>query len=188
MRVFMAYLPGAVEDLALSRLRSNLLVLRPDLEIESSATLARDPAQVRVTPETCEVMLALIDPAWGGVMASATRERGATEAEIITALNRIVPVIPVLLEGAVLPSPVALPAALQGLVLRESVEIHAATLAADLQRLLPLLPAGTATAAGGLAPGAPPPPGGARWLWPLLGLGILAILGTAGLVLLKSRI
>ena len=184
MRLFLNYRPGAVEDLALGRIRSLLLTLRPDLEIESSATLERDPARVRITPQTCDVMLVLIDRDWGRAMTDPRSRPVAVESEISAALNRIIPVIPLVLEGAQMPSPVDLPGPLQGLALREAMDMRSETLAIGLTRLLPLLPAARSGAQPQTDPSAPR----RSPLHLLLALGGLVIVAAIGLLVLQSRL
>lgn len=124
----------------------------------------------------CEVMLALIGRGW----LDARDESGArrldqpgdfVRLEIATALERKIPVTPVLLKEARAPQDEHLPADLKGLAFRNGFPIRHETWESNVQELVRRL---------GLAPPTPAP--AARSRRPvLLGLGAAVLAGAAGL-------
>jgi hypothetical protein len=89
----------------------------------------------------CDVLLALIGPNWLDV----TDERGGrrldnptdpVRIEISSALERDIPVIPILLNGAEIPGASQLPADLQELSLRNGLEIRHASFHGDMDKLI----------------------------------------------------
>jgi TIR domain len=106
---------------------------------------------------TCEVLLAVIGPRW----LTATDEDGQrrledpddiVRLEVAAALERDIRVIPILVEGAVMPRRQQLPEALVGLARRNALSVRHESFRADADRLLaaiePIL----------RPPAAPPPP------------------------------
>ena len=89
--------------------------------ISSTASSARS--------RSCKVLIAVIGPRWATVTDEAGQRRldnagDYTRLEIATALKRSdVRVIPVLVEGAIMPGPEALPADLQALARRNAIEL-----------------------------------------------------------------
>lgn len=90
---------------------------------------------------TCKVLLVIIGPSW----LSSTDERGTrlidlpndyVAAEIQAALERNVRVIPVLVDGARMPSESDLPSRLRPLVWRQAVELSHARFTADSEVLV----------------------------------------------------
>ena len=79
--------------------------------------------------KSCKVLTAVIGPRWATVTDEAGQRRldnagDYTRLEIATALKRSdVRVIPVLVEGAIMPGPEALPADLQALARRNAIEL-----------------------------------------------------------------
>jgi hypothetical protein len=94
----------------------------------------------------CGVLLAIVGPAWVSV-ADATGQRRIDNPsdfvalEIGSALKREVPVIPVLVHGAHMPSHDQLPASLEGFSYRNSVELTHARWNSDVQLLVEALAA-----------------------------------------------
>lgn len=93
----------------------------------------------------CSVMLVLIGPQW---LDMPDRKRGGrrldqpddwTRQEIATALQRDVRVVPVLLEGAMLPDAAELPTDIRSLVGRQAMELSDVRWRGDLQRLVDAL-------------------------------------------------
>ena len=93
----------------------------------------------------CSVMLVLIGPQW---LDMPDRKRGGRRLdqaddwirqEIATALKRDVRVVPVLLEGALLPDAAELPADIRSLVGRQAMELSDVRWRGDLQRLIDAL-------------------------------------------------
>ncbi|MGC3992928.1 MAG: toll/interleukin-1 receptor domain-containing protein [Propionicimonas sp.] len=89
----------------------------------------------------CDVLLAFIGERWATVTDADGRRRiddpeDWVAAEITTALARNVPVIPVLVDGAVLPAAEALPESLRPLVSRQSTPLRFESFTADLAHLV----------------------------------------------------
>jgi hypothetical protein len=89
----------------------------------------------------CDVLLALIGPRW----IDARDENGSrrldsasdfVRIEIATALKRDIPVIPILLDGATIPSVQDLPRGLEGLVRRNGLDVRHASFHIDMDRLI----------------------------------------------------
>jgi TIR domain-containing protein/WD40 domain-containing protein len=89
---------------------------------------------------SCEVLLAVIGPRW----VTATDEDGRrldvpgdiVHMEIAAALERDVHVIPILVEGAVMPRPQELPEGLTGLARRNALSVRHESFRSDTDRLL----------------------------------------------------
>src|SRR5262245_17340226 len=66
--------------------------------------------------ESCDVLLAVVGPRWAGLSAEGARIKDAADpvrVEVESALQRGLPVIPVLVDGARMPAASELPEALQ---------------------------------------------------------------------------
>ena len=90
---------------------------------------------------TCNALLAVIGEDWLDVRDKNGRRRldnpsDSVRVEIGTALQRGIPVIPILLEGTVIPSADQLPEDLQELSLRNGINVHHASFQADMDRLI----------------------------------------------------
>ncbi|MBK8459165.1 MAG: TIR domain-containing protein, partial [Micropruina sp.] len=138
----------------------------------------------------CNVLLALIGPQWLTVQDPTGRRRiddpdDFVRLEIAAALSRGIRVVPILIDGAPMPSPQELPADLAALTRRQAVSIDPVSFSTD--RLF-------ATLAETLKPPAPPPlppkprpakpigePGNPQRTGILLGAGAVALLLIAGL-------
>jgi hypothetical protein len=88
----------------------------------------------------CDALLAVIGKHWVSSADSENRRRlddpqDFVRIEIEAALNRGVPVIPVLVDGAAMPHPEDLPDSLKKLVRRQAVEISHARFDSDAERL-----------------------------------------------------
>lgn len=94
----------------------------------------------------CGVLLAIVGPTWVTI-ANATGERRLDDPndfvalEIASALKREVPVIPVLVHNAQMPSPGQLPASLESFSYRNSVELTHARWNSDVKLLIEALKA-----------------------------------------------
>jgi hypothetical protein len=137
---------------------------------------------------SCDVLLALIGKEW----LTATDERGRrrlddpddfVRLEVEAALAREVRVIPILVDGAKMPTAEQLPASLAKLVRRQALELSPARFDSDLGRLLKVLEATLAeTRAGPATPGPAPAPAGpqrkrgSRRAWVLAGTGAALVL------------
>ncbi|MGZ8211470.1 MAG: TIR domain-containing protein [Burkholderiales bacterium] len=143
--------------------------------------LGRDFREVvRERIETCDLVLALIGEEWLTAANSAGKRRlddpnDFVRLEIASALKRDIPVIPVLVQGAPMPTPEQLPEEIRDFAYRNGFELSHTRWESDVQEMIKRLkladapkPAATATAdvptaklpAG--ASVAPPPPQGAR--------------------------
>lgn len=90
--------------------------------------------------ERCDVLLALVGPRWLSVERDGRRrldfEDDWVRAEIRRAVERRIPVVPVLLEGMALPGPEALPPDLVDLLAHQSAEITEQRWNEDVRRLI----------------------------------------------------
>ena len=90
--------------------------------------------------ENCRVMLALIGPDWmGGNAATGRRlddENDFVRVELRTALARAIRVVPVLINGAVMPRSDELPDDLRSLVRRHALELDLRRFDGDIGRLV----------------------------------------------------
>jgi hypothetical protein len=92
----------------------------------------------------CGVLLSIIGPTWAGITSADGKRRiedpnDFVALEIASALKREVPVIPVLVHGAHMPTPDQLPDSLKDLSYRNSVEISHARWNSDVQLLIQAL-------------------------------------------------
>jgi TIR domain len=90
---------------------------------------------------TCEVLLAVIGPRWLTVTDEDGRRRlddpdDFVRLEIAAALERDIRVIPILVEGAVMPRRQQLPEALAGLARRNALSLRHESFGSDADRLL----------------------------------------------------
>jgi len=140
---------------------------------------------------SCVVMLVLIGRNWLDIRAAdGTRRlddaKDWIRQEIVSALQRDIRVVPVLVDGAALPDEKDLPADLQPLVRRQALELDDSRWKGDLQRLVTMLsklpglqPLPSPSLPGPAAVPAPAPtPGSSRkkwWLWG--GVAALVVIG-----------
>lgn len=124
---------------------------------------------VRRAVGSCDVLLAFIGDHWTDAVDASGHRRLDDPAdwvaeEIRTALTRDVRVIPVLVDGAVLPDPELLPASLRPLTTRQALPLRHSSFSADAARLITAAQAAAtahpeeATAYGPRWEAAPPPP------------------------------
>jgi hypothetical protein len=109
----------------------------------------------------CDVLLALIGPRWTTIEDAGGRRRlddpqDFVVLELRAALNRGIPVIPVLVDGAQMPQATELPAGLEQFTLHNAIRLDAETFRRDVAWLLTelrkILPAAAADATGGSRP------------------------------------
>lgn len=98
-------------------------------------------AVLRSQIESCDVFLAIIGRGWAGAADAHGHKRLGSESdfvrkEIRAALARGIPVIPVLVEGAPLPTELELPADLLPLRRRMAVEVRSREFRQDAERLV----------------------------------------------------
>lgn len=126
-----------------------------------------------------DVQFVVIGPDWlarGPDGRSRLSETGDyVRLEVVRALDRDVPVVPVLVGGASLPAPDALPAALRPLLRRQAVRLHDETWHNDVDDLF------DAFSAEAHAPDAR----SRRRRWPLVALGFTAILVALTILLVQ---
>src|SRR5687767_3853363 len=94
--------------------------------------------------ESCDVMLAIIGPGWQGINAANNSSRinnpnDWVRLEISTALKRNIRVVPVLVDGAELPTTEQLPEDLQPLLRRQAYEISNKRWRYDTEELIRFL-------------------------------------------------
>ncbi len=97
-------------------------------------------AKLTAMGRSCKVLLALIGPRWLGASDAQGQSRleqpsDFVRQEIALALERRIPVIPVLLGGATMPSATELPEALRDLSRCNAMAVTDANYAGDLERL-----------------------------------------------------
>jgi hypothetical protein len=75
--------------------------------------------------DRCDIMLAIIGPRWIGEkeFQRIQDETDFVRIELETALQRDIPVVPVLVDGATIPRPDLLPEKLQDLIYRQTIEV-----------------------------------------------------------------
>jgi len=111
------------------------------MDVDSIA-LGQDFRQIlRQRLESCDLMLALIGPGWLDAKDTAgnLRLESATDLvrqEIAAALKRNIPVTPVLLQGAQMPSPERLPEDIRDLVYRNGFELGHSTWESDVGEMV----------------------------------------------------
>jgi hypothetical protein len=93
------------------------------MDLESIDPGADFPERIRQAVDSSAVLVALIGPQWLTLAGQQGREEDYVRFEVQTALDRGVPVIPVLVNGAEPPQPEHLPAGLQGLARLNAFEL-----------------------------------------------------------------
>jgi len=127
----------------------------------------------------CRVFIPLIGDDWLGITGADGRRRlddpdDLVRREVVAALRRGIPVIPVLLEGATMPAAASLPDALQPLTRHQAIEISDTRWDFDVQRLIAAIERVGVTEAGGRVP-----PSRRRVLWGLAAVAAAAAGGSA---------
>ncbi|MDP3736542.1 MAG: SUMF1/EgtB/PvdO family nonheme iron enzyme [Hyphomonadaceae bacterium] len=144
----------------------------------------------------CDVLLAVIGPNWLNVQNPKTGKRRLDDPEdfvrieIASALKRGIPVAPVLLDGAPIPSKEDLPEDLKALARRHGVEVRRASFDDDAERLIRGLGlkeiVQEARPAAAPSQSSPPAGSGAGKITPLVALGALLIIGGGGWIWLAN--
>jgi tetratricopeptide (TPR) repeat protein len=127
------------------------------LDNQSIPAGVRYSAELDRALESMRVLLVLIGPAWlvadpdlpGRLLVE--RDHDWVRREIRRALERAIPIFPVLLDGTALPDAAVLPADIRPLIGHQAVEIHHQNLGTDVARLadrLAVLIPGTSPASG----------------------------------------
>ncbi len=134
---------------------------------------------------SCAVMVVLIGPRWLDIRDAQggrrlDREDDWIRQEIAVALQRGIPVLPVLLEGTPVPDPAALPEPIRALGRRQGVELSDSRWHDDVQRLaralrthVPVPEPGPAPPP--LPPPPPPPPVKKAWWKTPMGIGAIVV-------------
>ncbi len=137
----------------------------------------------------CDALVALIGKNWLAISDKDNRRRlddpnDFVGIEIRAALERNVPVIPVLVDGAVMPQADDLPDGLKKLARRQGIEISHKRFDSDVELLTDALTriegaqarpsASPGATAAPLMAAAPKPAASARWLMPLAALAVIA--------------
>lgn len=110
------------------------------LDNQSLAPGTDYPGLLRAALESTRVLLVLIGPNWMSTDPTGTRllierDKDWVRYEIRRALERAVPIVPVLLDGVSLPDPTCLPDDVRRLVHHQTMRIRHEHLAADVVRL-----------------------------------------------------
>lgn len=159
------------------------------MDVDSIA-LGRDFRHIlRERLDSCDLMLALIGPGWLDAKDGAGNRRleSATDLvrlEVAAALARNIPVIPVLLQGALIPPPERLPEDIRELAYRNGFELGHSTWESDVRELLrrlgldSVVPGAAPVAAAEDRKDAPPAADRFRLAW------LAAVLALVGLVVL----
>ncbi len=141
-------------------------------------TLGRDfENTIKARLEECDTVLALIGPNWLDAMQGRLNgsDPDFVRMELELALSRGIPVVPVLLDNALLPRAEVLPAGLKDLVKRHGIAVGQQNFEADVTRLLK----GVGVK---VVHGTSRKVAGSSWLsWPML----LTLLGTAAIISLQ---
>ena len=95
----------------------------------------------------CDASIAVIGPGWITAVDAHGQARLTTaddyvRRELATALSRATPTIPVLVDGALMPTAEQLPMDLRPLALRQAIALHDDTWLSDVDRLVRALPGG----------------------------------------------
>lgn len=178
--IFISYRRSDAQSAA-GRLDDNLRTLLPEVEVFRDVKTIEGGADfldaINAALQSCGVVLAIIGPRWATVTDAAGSRRldnpaDPTRMEIATALARSdVRVIPVLVEGATMPTADQLPDDLKDLARRNAVELSDRRWTYDVGHLI-------ATVCRAL--GVEPPAGAVRrprWLWPAIAaVGVLVLI------------
>jgi len=195
--VFVSYRRGDSEGQARALSLELVRLLGKDsvfMDVDSIA-LGRDFRQVlQERLGSCDVMLALIGPGWLDAKdGSGTRRLESptdlVRQEIAAALKRNIPVIPVLLQGAQIPSPERLPDDLKDLSYRNGFELGHSTWESDIGEMVRRLGLGAPDTAGRPEPPsstATTPPavstGPSSWRRPRIAAVVALVVGAAALL------
>ena len=152
MKIFLNYRAGITDPSLAHRIKDYLLASGAVAEVLTSAAGPTQPhADLVRTVSSCDAFVAIIGAGWAEVETASRRlindPADPIRMEIVAALNRIMPLVPVLVDGATLPEPYDIDQALQGLTLRDGITVESTHLERGLARLMDIL-----------APGASRPP------------------------------
>lgn len=151
MRIFVSFRPAVTNQAVADRFKTLLLASKAfdDVVLSPEAQAPRSDyaSSLAATIARCDAFIAIISPGWAEIGDAHGRlinnPADPVRLEITTALDRIMPMVPVLVDGATLPDASEITRALQGLTLRDSVAVSLATLDHDFARLLAIVAPGT---------------------------------------------
>ena len=127
---------GRVHDQLVEKLGSNVFMDVDGIPLGSNFVKALNDEVAK-----CSALLAVIGPDWLDARDKKGQRRldnphDFVRVEIGAALNRQIPVIPILLEGTTIPSADQLPSDLQELSLRNGINVHHDSFRNDMDRLV----------------------------------------------------
>ena len=127
------YVTGQIRDNAAERFGPESVVLDID-----SVPLGRDFRQyVKDEVGKCDILLAVIGKQWLAILNERNDPDDLIRVEILAALTRGIPVVPVLVDGASVPKAEELPTELVPLAYRHAAEVRAGLdVKVDLERLM----------------------------------------------------
>jgi hypothetical protein len=110
-------------------------------DVETVAAGTDFVASIDAALDQCDAVLAVIGPYWAAASGADGTPRlqdpdDYVRRELVSALHRDLPIVPVLVGGATLPPPDALPDDLQHLLLRQAVALRDASWQRDVKDLL----------------------------------------------------
>ena len=186
------HIAGPLADRLTDRLGPEQVFMDVDT-IESGADFAAAIAREVVT---CKVLITLIGRIWTTTTDQWGRRRLDDPDDFVVlgiraALERGIYVIPVLVDGAVMPDRGDLPEGLQGLARRHAVRLDHATFRSDLIILPSAVDRILSTPKEPLSPLPPTPPSPPLWMrfrpWLLITAAIVITLTVAGSIVLFAR-
>jgi hypothetical protein len=184
MRLFLSYRrgdsaghTGRLSDSLTARLGADHVFQ----DVETVAAGADFVASIDAALDHCDAVLAVIGPSWATVIGSDGSPRlrdpdDYVRRELVSALRRDIRVVPVLVGGASLPTPDALPDELQPLLRRQAVALRDVSWQRDVKGLLD-----------SLSDERPPAPGRSRRRVAVLAGALIAVAIGVGAVLLIRR-
>jgi tetratricopeptide (TPR) repeat protein len=142
--VFLSYRRAETRHIAgrlADRLGERLGSTRVFMDVDTIEPGADVRAAIARAVASCDVLIALIGPTWSTIADQQGRRRlddpdDFVVLEIRAALERQIQVIPVLVDGAVMPDRQGLPEGLQSLAGRNAVRLDHVTFRSDVARLL----------------------------------------------------
>jgi TPR repeat protein len=142
-RIFLSYRredAGYAAGWLFDRLADHFGVSEVFKDIESIAPGEDFAEKIGAGVRSCTVLLAVIGSRWLKIVKSDGTRRiddpgDFVRLEIETALECEIPVIPLLVDGALMPAAIELPTALRLLARRNAIEINAGTFGSDFARL-----------------------------------------------------
>jgi TIR domain len=143
-RIFISYRRADVDERAETlRKRLETVFGEENVFFDSASLRPGDvfPDRINAAIKTSNLFLALIGARWAGPSRDGSGRRldepnDFVRLELEAAFEHNIEVVPILMNGAALPGPAELPAALQPLLYRQAYEVRNGQWEADVQRLL----------------------------------------------------